>query len=43
MDNSHGTSGSTGIGTSMGSVGKPSGVQASDDDEDSFTLVEEVG
>ena len=42
MDNSHGTLGSTGIGTCMGSVGRPSGVQAFDDDEDSFTLMGEV-
>ena len=42
MDNSHGTSGSIGTGTGMGSVGRPSRVQASDDDEDSFTPVEEV-
>ena len=42
MDNSHGTSGSTGTGTGMGSVGMPLGAQASDDEEDSLTPVEEV-
>ena len=38
----HGTSTSTGIDSGMRSVGRPSGVQASDDDEDSFTPVGEV-
>ena len=36
MDSSHGTSTSTGTNSSMRSVGRPSGVQASDDDEDFF-------
>eukprot|EP00253_Pinus_taeda_P014949 PITA_14949 len=42
MDSSHGTSTSTRTGSGMRSVDKPSGVQASDDDEDSFTPVGEV-
>ena len=42
MDSSHGTSASTGAGSGMRSVDRPSGVQASDNDEDSFTLVGEV-
>ena len=42
MDNSHCTSASTGTCTVMRSAGRPLGVQASDDDEDSFTPVGEV-
>jgi len=38
----HGTSTSTGTDSGMRSVGRSSGVQASDDDEDSFTVVGEV-
>ena len=43
MDSSHGTSASIGTGTGMRSIGRTSEVQASDDNENSFTLVEEVG
>lgn len=43
MENLHGTSASIGTGTCMRSVGRPSGIQASDDDDDSFTPMEEVG
>ena len=42
MDNSHGTSTSSGTSLGMRSVGRPSGVQASDDDEDYFIPVGEV-
>eukprot|EP00253_Pinus_taeda_P033489 PITA_33489 len=42
LDSSHGTSASTGIDSGLRSVGRPLGVQAPDDDEDSFTLVGEV-
>lgn len=42
MDSSHGTLASTGTDSGMRSVGKPSVVQASNDDEDSFTSVGEV-
>eukprot|EP00253_Pinus_taeda_P014831 PITA_14831 len=42
MDSSHGTSASTGTDSGMRSIGKPSGVQASNDDRDSFTPVGEV-
>lgn len=42
MDSSHGTSTSVGTDSSMRSVGRPSRVQVSDDDEDSFTPMGEV-
>ena len=42
MDNLHGTSTSTSTDSCMRLVDRPSGVQAFDDDEDSFTLVGEV-
>lgn len=42
MDSSHTTSASKGTGSGMRSVDRPSGFQASNDDEDSFTSVGEV-
>ena len=42
MKSSHSTSSSTGTDSGMRSVGRPLGVQASDNDEDYFTLVGEV-
>ena len=42
MDSTHGNSASTGIGSSMRSVGRPSGIQAFDEDEDSPSLVGEL-
>jgi hypothetical protein len=38
MDSSHSTSASTGIDSGVRSIGRPLGVQASNDDEDSFTV-----
>ena len=42
MGSSHGTSASIGIDSGIRSIGRPLGVQAFNDDEDSFTPVGEV-